>query len=203
MDTGMMRADTTWQSERAPAGDPAAFEALLRRYERPLYGYIARMLRDSPDDAADVLQETFLKFFRALDRVPPDANLTAWLYRVAHNACLDELRRRKRRQLLAWDGVHVTPLIAPPTENDPEAAVLRRERADVVTAVLARMSRRHREALLLREWEGLSCDEIGVVFGISRKAVKSMLFRAREEFRRVLQTPGSVAGVAAGAARGA
>jgi RNA polymerase sigma-70 factor (ECF subfamily) len=189
MTTPVLSSETAWQFERARMGDAAAFERLLRHYERPLYGYIYRMMGSNPEDAADLLQETFLKVYRALDRVPPDVNLAAWLYRIARNCCLDELRRRKRGHWLTWDGAHGTPMIEPSVAADPESALLQREGDGVVTAVLARMSRRNREALILRECEGLSCEEIGTVFDISRKAVKSMLFRAREEFRRAMVTP--------------
>jgi RNA polymerase sigma-70 factor (ECF subfamily) len=149
------------------------------------------MMGNNPDDAADLLQETFIKVYRALDRVPPNVNFGAWLYRVARNCCFDELRRRKRGCWFTWDGATGAPMIAPSLGMDPEDALLQREGDGLVTAVLARMSRRNREALILRECEGLSCEEIGAMMGISRKAVKSMLFRAREEFRRVTQTLGT------------
>jgi RNA polymerase sigma-70 factor (ECF subfamily) len=191
--TAMVRSvfsvDEKWQSERAQVGDLAAFETLMRQFERPLYGYIYRMLRGSPEDAADVLQESFLKLFRALERVPADASIGAWLFRIARNCCIDELRRRKRGQWITWDGGRGTPMIAVPWEIDPESAFLRREGESIVLSVMERMSVRNREALILRECAGLSCEEIGVVFGISRKAVKSMLFRARDEFRRMMQNP--------------
>jgi RNA polymerase sigma-70 factor (ECF subfamily) len=187
MVTRTLSTETGWQIERAQAGDSMAFEALLHHYERPLYGFIYRMMGSNAEDAADLLQETFLKVYRALDRIPPGANLTAWLYRVARNCCIDELRRRKRGQWAVWDGMHGTPMIEPSAEIDPESAVIQHEGDGVVTAALVRMSRRNREALILRECQGLSCEEIGAVFGISRKAVKSMLFRAREEFRRAMQ----------------
>jgi RNA polymerase sigma-70 factor (ECF subfamily) len=190
----ILSSDTARQIERARAGDTAAFEALLRHYERPLYGFIYRLMGNNPEDAADLLQETFLKVYRALDRVPPDVNLAAWLYRIARNCCLDELRRRKRGYWLTWDGATGTPMIEPASGIDPESAVLQREGDGIVAAALARMSQRNREALILRECEGLSCEEIGTVFGISRKAAKSMLFRAREEFRRVMGAPGSALG---------
>jgi RNA polymerase sigma-70 factor (ECF subfamily) len=194
----MASRENTWQIEQARAADPTAFEALLQQYERPLYGFIYRMMGSNREDAADLLQETFLKVYRAIDRIPPGVNLSAWLYRIARNCCLDELRRRKRGQWITWDGTHGTPMIEPSLEIDPEFAILQREGDGLVMAALARMSRRNREALILRECEGLSCEEIGAIFGISRKAVKSMLFRAREEFRRVIQLPGVVDGPWAG-----
>lgn len=183
-------SDDTQRIERAQLGDMAAFESLLRQYERPLYGFIYHIMGNNADDAADLLQETFIKVYRALPKIPLDVNFPAWLYRVARNCCLDELRHRRRARWTVWDGARGAPMGDPTTETDPEQLVLEREGDREVGAILARMSRRNREALILRECEGLSCEEIGAVFGISRKAVKSMLFRAREEFRRVTDTLG-------------
>ena len=180
-----MVSDDTQRLERARMGDVTAFESLLRQYERPLYGFIYRLMANNPDDAADLLQETFIKVYRALPSIPAEVNFPAWLYRVARNCCLDELRRRRRARWIVWDGAQGAALADQAGDADPEQMVLDREGDSGVTAVLARMSPRNREALILRECEGMSCEEIGAVFGISRKAVKSMLFRARDEFRRV------------------
>jgi RNA polymerase sigma-70 factor, ECF subfamily len=180
-----MVSDDAQRIERARMGDMTAFEALLRQYERPLYGFIYRLMGNNAEDAADLLQETFIKVYRALPRIPAEVNFPAWLYRVARNCCLDEMRRRRRARWTVWDGAQGSSLADQAGDTDPEQMVLDREGDSGVTAVLARMSPRNREALILRECEGMSCEEIGAVFGISRKAVKSMLFRARDEFRRV------------------
>jgi RNA polymerase sigma-70 factor (ECF subfamily) len=180
-----MVSDDAQRIERARMGDAAAFESLMRQYERPLYGFIYRLMANNADDAADLLQETFIKVYRALSRIPEGVNFPAWLYRVARNCCLDEMRRRRRAHWVVWDGARGAALAEQAGDTDPERMVLDREGDSGVTAVLARMSPRNREALILRECEGMSCEEIGAVFGISRKAVKSMLFRARDEFRRV------------------
>ena len=190
MAAAYMVSDDAQRIERARMGDAAAFEALLRQYERPLYGFIYRLMGNNADDAADLLQETFIKVYRALPRIPPEVNFPAWLYRVARNCCLDEMRRRRRAHWTVWDGAQGASLADQAGDADPEQMVLDREGDSGVTAVLARMSPRNREALILRECEGMSCEEIGAVFGISRKAVKSMLFRARDEFRRVTMSLG-------------
>lgn len=185
MATHYVATDDAIQIAQARLGNAAAFEALLRRYERPLYGYIYHLMSGDADDAADLLQETFIKVYRALPRIPENVNFPAWLYRVARNCCLDEMRRRRRARWTVWDGAEGTAFAESIEGIDPEQTVIQREGDGVVQAILSRMSRRNREALILRECEGMSCAEIGAVFGISRKAVKSMLFRAREEFRRV------------------
>lgn len=178
-------SDDAERIAQAQMGDPAAFEALLRQYERPLYGYIYRLMAGNPDDTADLLQETFIKVYRALPCLPVGANFPAWLYRVARNCCFDELRRRRRARWTVWGDVQGLAMAEQSGVGDPEQLILAHEGDTAVNAVLRRMSPRNRDALILRECEGMSCAEIGTVFGISRKAVKSMLFRARDEFRRI------------------
>jgi RNA polymerase sigma-70 factor, ECF subfamily len=190
MSTHSLVSNDAQRIEGARMGDAAAFESLLRQYERPLYGYIYHLMSGNADDAADLLQETFIKVYRALERIPVDVNFPAWLYRVARNCCLDELRRRRRARWIVWDGAQGAATADPIGGADPEQMALDREGNSAVQAILARMSCRNREALILRECEGMSCEEIGAVMGISRKAVKSMLFRAREEFRRITATLG-------------
>ena len=99
-----MVSDDTQRLERARMGDVTAFESLLRQYERPLYGFIYRLMANNADDAADLLQETFIKVYRALPSIPAEVNFPAWLYRVARNCCLDEMRRRRRARWIVWDG---------------------------------------------------------------------------------------------------
>lgn len=201
MTTQYLISDDAQRLEQARRGDTAAFESLLRQYERPLYGYIYRLMSGNADDAADLLQETFIKVYRALARIPADVNFPAWLYRVARNCCLDEMRRRRRAHWTLWDGAPASAMVDHIGGADPEQLTLEREGNSTVKAVLARMSCRNREALILRECEGMSCEEIGAIFGISRKAVKSMLFRARDEFRRITVTLGLDAQAAEGGDR--
>ena len=166
---------------RAKAGDRAAFAALYARYERRIYGFLYRMLGDA-DDAADLTQETFLKAYRALDRTGTDLDVSAWLHRIAANACRDVLRRRRRLRWLPWERrEHDAPSSC--REDDPEGLLLGDETQRAVRRVLGGMSPRHRQALILREYAGLSYGEIAAVMGLSRAAVKQRLFRGREEFR--------------------
>lgn len=171
--------------ERAKSGDGAAFEALMLRYERQIYSYIYRMMGGNADDAQELTQDTFMKAFVALGRIAGDLNVSAWLHRIASNNCLDQLRRRQRVRWNPWESAKHDHLLHGSAGENPERSIMRREVEDAVQAVLDRMSARNRQALLLREYEGLSCDDIGVIMGTSRSATKSVLFRAREEFRRL------------------
>ena len=166
---------------RVRGGDSAAFAALYQRYERRIYAFVYRMM-GNPDDAFDLTQETFLKAFRALDRTDAELNVNAWLHRIASNACMDVLRRRQRLRWLPWDGAR-HERASSQREDDPEGTLLGDETQRAVARVLQAMSPRNRQAMILREYEGLSYQEIAAVVGLSLPAVKSLLFRARQEFR--------------------
>lgn len=169
--------------ERARNGDTVAFETLLRRYERQIFAFAYRMMGGNAADADDLTQETFIKAYRALDRTVELLHVSAWLHRIAANSCRDEWRRRRRAGCQPWDAtIHEAMLPSRPEEN-PESLMLQKEADERVQAVLNRMKPRNKQALILREYGGLSCEEIGAIMGISDKAVKSTLFRARDEFR--------------------
>ena len=182
----MSSEEDAWVS-RARAGDQAAFEAIFQRYERQIYSFTYRMMGD-PDDAYDLTQDCFIKAYRNLEKTNGDLNVSAWLHRIASNACLDVLRRRKRIRWMPWDNEKHENLLPSHTADDPEQTMVATEIRQDVQIILNTMTPRNRLALLLREFEGLSTEEIGEVMGLSRSAVKSVLFRAREEFRKLYTT---------------
>lgn len=179
----MASEEDVWVSQ-AKAGDQAAFEAIVQRYERPIYGFVYRMMGNA-DDAADLTQECFIRAYRNLGKTNNDLNVSAWLHRIASNACLDVLRRRQRIRWLPWDNTRHEPMLGSVDSDSPEQHVMNSEVSTLVQHTLSRMSPRNRAALIMREYEGMSCDDIGDVLGISRSAVKSVLFRGREEFRKL------------------
>jgi RNA polymerase sigma-70 factor, ECF subfamily len=168
----------------ARAGNQDAFEELVQRYQRQIYALTKRMMGNDAD-AEDLTQESFIRAYRNIGRTQPDLNFCAWVHRIASNACLDALRRRKRIAWQPWDDAYKETLLPGTQPDNPETiAIANEERADV-QRVLNRMSSRYRLALLLREYQGMSTAEIGEVMGTSRSAVKSILFRARQEFRDI------------------
>lgn len=179
----MASEEDVWVS-RAKAGDQAAFEAIVQRYERPIYSFIYRMMGNA-DDAADLTQDCFVRAYRSLGKTNNELNVSAWLHRIASNACLDVLRRRQRIRWLPWDNARHEPLLGSADGDSPERQALATETSAIVQETLSQMSPRNRAALIMREYEGMSCDEIGDVLGLSRSAVKSVLFRGREEFRKL------------------
>ncbi len=177
--------EATWV-ERARLGDEAAFTAIYERYERPIYSLIYRLM-GSPEDAFDITQDVFVKAYKALSKTSPDLNLSAWLHRIASNACMDVLRRRKIVRWLPWDPAEHANITPANDDDQPERRLLNRETREQVQAVLNKMNERYRLCLVLREYQDMSCEEIAEVIGTSRQAVKSTLFRAREQFREIYQ----------------
>lgn len=157
---------------RAQGGDAAAFAEIFERYQHRIVNYIYGLVHDR-ELANDLAQESFLKAYRALPRMGSDLRLAPWLYRIAGNTAFSALRRRK---LIRWlpllnDGI-MTPDI------DGEVA-----EAEAVHRALAKLPTKYAAPLLLHSHEGLSCNEIAEILGISSGAVKTRLFRAREAFR--------------------
>src|SRR6266566_5946990 len=149
--------------------DPLLVEDAFATHYAAVFRQVQRLMRD-PDDSYDLTLTAWEKAQRAWDRRPSVAlEIKPWLFRIARNACVDELRRR---QLVRWEPLEGTRRldgdtpVAPATlltsdTHDPEREVLRGERADLVRRALRRLPNRYRTCLLMREAEGLSCEEIG------------------------------------------
>ena len=171
---------------------PLLVEDAFATHYSAVFRQVQRLMRD-PDDSYDLTLTAWEKAHKAWDRRPPIAlEIKPWLFRIARNACVDELRRR---QLVRWEPLegtrrgqsgegHVAPasLLASDT-NDPEREALRGERADLIRRALNRLPGRYRTCLLMREAEGLSCEEIGTRLNLSSGAVRTTLCRARQRLR--------------------
>jgi len=168
--------------QRARQGDSEAFEAIFDAYHARIYNYIYRLMGDS-EDASDLTQESFLKAYRALARGDKPRNLSAWLYRIASNICLDVLRRRR---LIQWQPLeNLLAVLGVGGARSPEEEVIQHERQSEIERVLAQMPARYRMYLILREREGLSYQEISAITGDSLDTVRVTLFRARERAREI------------------
>jgi RNA polymerase sigma-70 factor (ECF subfamily) len=179
---------------QAPVREPVLVEDAFATHYSAVFRQVQRLMRD-PDDTYDLTLTAWEKAHRAWDRRPAVAlEIKPWLFRIARNACVDELRRR---QLVRWEPLEgsrgavrdngETP-VAPAAllcsdTNDPEREALRTERAELVRAALRRLPTRYRTCLLLREAEGLSCDEIGARLHLSSGAVRTTLCRARQRLK--------------------
>ncbi|MCC6628079.1 MAG: sigma-70 family RNA polymerase sigma factor [Chloroflexi bacterium] len=170
---------------RAAQGDEAAFATLVARYDHHLYRFVMHYV-PTHEDACDVLQQVYLKAYRALPLVRLDLRLAPWLRRIATNVALDLLRSRRRRPEGPWGTAGEQVLLAQRDPSaDPEQHTLRQETRRLVQTVLTDMRPHHRAALTMYEMSGMSCAEIGDQLGMTQAGVKSLLFRAREDFRRL------------------
>lgn len=166
----------------APANERAVFEELYTQYKSPLYNYIYRLIGDS-EQAADLLQETFVKVYRALDDVPEGAGRTPWLYRIATNTCYDVLRRRRLISWLPWtrDDSEIEP--AADDDDVGERFAMREGVQDALRLVPPSL----RAPLLLHAVHGFSYADIAAALGTSEAAVKMRVSRARVAFRQAYQ----------------
>ncbi len=178
----------------APAADDdtdslpwsARFDSIYRQYEHPVYRYVLRVMDGDRERALELTQDTFLRAFRAIDRCPPDLQVSPWLFRIATNVCLDEHRRRK---IIQWNQLERAAQLhgermVQHLVSEPEPAAMQAERVRLVQQTLNRITPKYRTLLVMREYQELPCEEIAEIIGTPRGAVKSLLFRAREEFRR-------------------
>jgi len=170
--------------ERCRGGDAHAFETLFRKYQTYVYNISLGMLCNS-EDAADITQETFLRLHRSLGSFRGDASFSTWLYRVAVNLCITELRRRGRHRFEFLDEVaHEEERPgAEELESDPTEAIEQEEERRVVHQVLRMLPPDYRAVMVLRHFQQLAYEEIADVLGLSLSQVKTRLFRARKMFK--------------------
>lgn len=171
----------------AARGRETSFEELVRRYQRPIVSYIFRMLNDY-DASLDVTQEVFIKIYNSLDRYSCDYKFSTWLYRIAHNAAIDHLRRNsvgtQSIETENSDGAYQIQLES--SDPSPEQAQQMSEWRTEIEAVVKKLPEAYRELILLRHSRDLSYDEIAEVTSLPLGTVKNRLFRAREMMRGLL-----------------
>lgn len=159
----------------AQAGDRAAFAHLVRRHQDAVHRFILRML-GSHEEALELTQETFIKVWQALPQWQPQAQFKTWMYRIASNTAMDALRRRKIVEMVPLEEDYDVAASGP----GPEMQLQSRQRLRSLESALAALPAEQREAILLREIEGLSYAEISAALNIHEGTVKSRLARARE-----------------------
>ena len=172
---------------RSMSGDADSFNQLVLRWERPIYALAYRVIgRD--EDARDVVQETFLRAFRALPGFKGQAKFSSWLYRIALNLCRDWIRRRKRTPVVdAPEGVDIIELAAEqgPVESI-EDLVARREMSRVVADGMRQLPEEQRTAIVLKEYHGLTFQEIADMIGCPLSTVKTRVYQGLAVLRREL-----------------
>ena len=142
------------------------------------------MMSGNTEEAQDLTQDAFVKAYTALPKMPADLKVKPWLYRIATNVCIDALRRKRLIKWQPWDRFLALfhPLQVSP--DSPERQALQQEEREQVRQVFARLTPKHRRCLALREYQGLSYAEIARELETTPNTVKTLLYRAREAFRR-------------------
>jgi RNA polymerase sigma-70 factor (ECF subfamily) len=170
------------------AGNHTAFEQLIKRYERQIANLIYTTMGTS-ESVDDLSQEVFIRVYRSLKNFKFDASVFSWMYRIAMNLCIDEIRKRKIRKVLSLDFLTEDALEGARKHKDyilPSDAMMQEEKKEMVQRALQQLSQEHREVILLREYQDYSYTEIAETLDIKIEAVKSRIFRARKELKKKL-----------------
>ena len=198
MKAGLQPLNTTANGTRAGAlednalllkarnGCEDAFFEIVTRYKNPIVNYMFRMLGNY-EMAVDLSQEVFLKIHRNIERYDGNLKFSTWLYKIATNTAIDEMRRRKRRPTLLLESETIRPdsedgtsfFPDPASGDSPEEAILRRETASRLEAAINELEPEQRQIFLLKEVARLPLEEISQMTGTKVGTLKSKLFRAR------------------------
>ena len=171
-------------------GDRSAFDLLVLRWDRKIQGAIYRLI-GSEDDARDLCQEAFLKAYRGLGAFKGEARFSSWLYQIALNLCRDRMRRRKGRTMVSLDALEADGQ-APVLRDDTTAldlAMTKDVERHVKAAVMA-LAEDQREVIVLKEYEGLTFQEIADVLGLPVSTVKTRLYRGLDKLKERLSREG-------------
>jgi len=168
--------------QRAQKGDKTAFDLLVRKYQHRIAAVVSRFVRDYAE-CQDVVQDSFIKAYKSLPGFRGESQFYTWMYRIAVNTAKNHLASQKRRptgSVDLEDAEHIEGGIYMQDNDTPEHELLREELAQVVSKALAQLPEEIRQAITLREMEGLSYEEIAEVMNSPVGTVRSRIFRARE-----------------------
>ncbi len=179
--------------ERARDGRESAFRELIRRYERPVFSLIYRLVRDR-EHAEDLSQDTFVKVLNALDRYDPSFKFSSWIFKIAHNTALDHLRKKEPETLsihgsphaLTADEMEATALTPVSTRETPDEFTASREIGGHIEEAIGRLRFEYRTAILLCHVEGRPYEEVARIMDVPLGTVKTYIHRARNELRKQL-----------------
>ncbi len=178
----------------AQQGREEAFRELVRRYERPVFSLIYRMVRDR-ETAEDLAQETFIKVLNHIDRYRPEFKLSSWLFKIANNVAIDHLRKR-HVDTISMDGsphatsaaeVEATSFDVSVAQETPLEELESRELGTAIERAIAKLRPEYRSCIMLRHVEGRSYEEIAQTLDLPLGTVKTYIHRARHELREALQ----------------
>jgi RNA polymerase sigma-70 factor (ECF subfamily) len=177
----------------ARSGREAAYRELIRRYERPVFALLFRMVRDR-ELAEDLSQETFVKALNAIESYRPEFKFSSWIFKIANNAAIDHLRRREL-DTLSLDGsphaetpeaMQATALQIGARQESPLDTVEAKELGSEIEAAIGRLRPEYRSCILLRHVEGRAYEEIAEILDLPVGTVRSRIFRARVQLKQRL-----------------
>lgn len=169
-------------------GNVEMYSALMGRYQKKILAFVYHMLKSAKLEiiAEDVCSETFYKAYRSLGSFREvDASFSTWLYTIARNTVLSELRKQKSNHISLDDTTYIP---VAPLEAAPEQRLLRNEKVSMVRDAINSLPEKQRSALILREYDGMDYQEIANILGQTVSSVKSLLFRARASVKTQLET---------------
>jgi RNA polymerase sigma-70 factor (ECF subfamily) len=170
------------------SGDEKAFEILIQRFKNPLTNYVFRFLGDY-DSCVDVVQETFIKVYRYKDNYNSVAKFSTWVYTIAGNLAKTEYKRKQRRNLFSINsyGEESKTFEIPDESFRPDVTVDSNMKNEIIQNALLKVRDSYREAVILRDIQGLSYEEIAEIIGIEVGTVKSRINRGRAELQKFLK----------------
>lgn len=183
--------------QKAAAGDPAAFEELVLRYQTQVYSLALRMVGNETD-AQDLAQEAFVRAWRALASFQFSSQFSTWLYRLTSNICIDFLRtqnKRKHISLTVLQDEEAQQWDMPDSKPSPEDHIIASQEREALASAISSLEPEYRQVLILRIVNDCSYQEISQIMGIREGTVKSRLSRAREQLRKKLAQSGNFSGV--------
>lgn len=169
--------------ERARAGDLTAFDQIITSHQRRVISTAWRMLGNE-DDARDAAQEVFLRVYKHLDKFDPAQEFAGWLYRIVINVCRDQARKRGWRGMMtSFEAEYETGNLELASTDDTEAAAMLAQERTIIARALASLSEKERAAIVLRDLEGLTTEEVARVLGSSQTTVRSQICSARAKIK--------------------
>ncbi len=178
--------------EATKSGDELAFAEIMRRYRSPITNYIYRFLNDY-EEAVDLAQETFVRVYFAIERYHTEYAFSTYIYRIATNLAISEIRRRKRRRLVSLTGLfqytdEEAQDFNPPDEKSlPDENLIQSEQSTTIARAIATLPEKYRAPIILRDIEGRSYEEIAQIMELGLGTTKSRISRARGLLREKLQ----------------
>lgn len=177
--------------KKCRSGDVEAFEQLISSYERRAYNIALRVMGNE-EDAKDMAQEAFIRIYRAIKDFKEQSAFSTWLYRIVTNVCLDEIRKRKKQKLVSLEGnlestIGDVQVETGTSSGQPEAAYELEEQKRVIMKAIYELSEEYKTAVILRDIQGFSYEEIAAILDCSSGTVKSRISRGRNLLRDKLR----------------